>query len=835
MSEPGHDSNCFRGAAGRAAGYALSGVMLLVTLAICLFWTRSDNEHFRQMLEHHCDVIASDVWNLDPSGPIEYLTLAAHHGGYADVKILLPDGELFLSIEGEAPSATQEALITLGWIYDRAARGDIVHDGETIGQLSIRRRIEHIFPCAYIVIVMALLYAALMSILRVLGANRALEDASDRLELRVKVRTRELESTISLLKRAEQEVSGVQQRLQSIMDNATALIFVKDLDGRYLTVNQEFLKLHEWREEDVLGRTDAELFTSEIMATLSNNDQKVLEAGQALEFVEQVDRRGELRVYSTVKFPLADSGGRVTAICGMSNDITDRQQQVHALQKSEERFRRLYEALGDAVFVTQADGADAGLILEVNRAAEEQTGYSREELLGKNIISEIAIGSKQGPELHQVLEDLLGGKVLSFTEQKRKKNGETYWTEVVVTPVEYKGRKAGLSINHDITERRNLEEQLRQSQKMEAVGRLAGGVAHDFNNLLAVINGYCDLLSMVELDPKVSDSIQQIHNAGRRATGLTSQLLAFSRKQVVQPRVLDINGLIRNYLKMLGRLLGEDIAIDTQLESIERHIRIDPGQLEQVIMNSAINARDAMPFGGRITLLTRMVAVDQTFVTTHADVAPGEYVLLSITDSGIGMSEETVSSIFEPFFTTKGVDKGTGLGLSTVYGIVRQNDGFIKVSSELGTGSTFEYYFPCVDKPQDDVARRSQDQADLSGSETILLVEDDDAVRRVTRSVLGGYGYRIICAENGKEALRLFRESGERIDLLLTDVVMPLMSGPELAEQLGAIDPDLRVLYVSGYTDGFIAHHGVLDESIELVQKPYSNVDLARKVRELLD
>ena len=384
---------------------------------------------------------------------------------------------------------------------------------------------------------------------------------------------------------------------------------------------------------------------------------------------------------------------------------------------------------------------------------------------------------------------------------------------------------------------RSLEAQLAMSQRMEAVGRLAGGVAHDFNNILTAISGYADLLlaDLPESDHRRRD-VEEILQAAQRAATLTRQLLAFSRRQVLQPKVIDLNALVRNIEKMLRRLIGEDILFATVLHPRLGNVRADPGQLEQVIVNLAVNSRDAMPDGGRLTIETRNVELDDSYTSDRPTVKPGPYVLLSVSDTGVGMDHETKSRIFEPFFTTKVRGKGTGLGLATVYGIVQQTGGHILPYSEPGKGTTMRVYLPRVDEPADPIERPGDTTPEeLRGTETVLLVEDETPVRAVTRQLLERNGYAVLEAADGASALALVDgNDGPRVDLLLTDVIMPGMSGRDLAMQLGGRRPDLRVVYMSGYTDDAVVRHGMLEPGLAYVEKPFRPQALLRKIREAL-
>jgi PAS domain S-box-containing protein len=390
-------------------------------------------------------------------------------------------------------------------------------------------------------------------------------------------------------------------------------------------------------------------------------------------------------------------------------------------------------------------------------------------------------------------------------------------------------------VNRDITDRRRLEEQFRQSQKMEAVGRLSGGIAHDFNNILGVIIGYGEILQeRMKSDDALAGCVDEILNASRRAAQLTRQLLAFSRQQVLEPKVVDLNMIIRDTEKMLRRVIGEDIEFNTVLDPLLANIKADQGQIEQVILNLAVNARDAMPDGGELKITTQNAVMSDLDVQRYSyPVKPGRYVLLTVSDTGIGMAQETQAHIFEPFFTTKEKGKGTGLGLATVYGVVKQSDGYIEVHSELGVGTTFKIYLPRVEAAVEVEKDNSVPTASLSGQETILLVEDEDALRILTRNVLQAMGYTVLEASDGEKACEVSRKFGAEIHLLLTDVVMPGMNGPALAEQLVAQRPNTKVLYISGYT-GQAVGQGVLPAGSNFLTKPFTRDRLAQKVREAL-
>jgi PAS domain S-box-containing protein len=503
-----------------------------------------------------------------------------------------------------------------------------------------------------------------------------------------------------------------------------------------------------------------------------------------------------------------------------------------SLRRSESNFRSLVTNAPYAI--CRCDGL--GVLLDVNPALVAMLGYSRpEQITGKHLGGLYA----DAQQWFQTADYFHAGKEFNnLSAELVRADGATMLARISgrVIPDSAKGATFEIFME-DITERRALEQQLRQAQKMEAIGRLAGGIAHDFNNLLMVISGYSEfLLEGLGPDPSLRGPAQEISNAAQRATSLTRQLLAFSRKQMLAPKVLDLNEVVTENLKMLTRMIGEDIDLVMVPDAAIGAVRADPGQIDQVIMNLAVNARDAMPEGGKLTIETSNVSLDENFARTHAPLEPGEYVMLAISDTGLGMDADTQSRIFEPFFTTKGA-KGTGLGLSTVYGIVKQSGGYIFVDSQLHRGTTFRTYFPRVDGKEE--AAAAQDSLGLPrpdhGQETILLVEDESNLRRLARQYLEMQGYKILEAEDGAAALQIVAGHKGTIDLLLTDVVMPGMNGRELALHVTAERPDIRVIYMSGYTENAIGHNGTLYAGINLLQKPFSLPALKDKVREVLD
>ena len=512
------------------------------------------------------------------------------------------------------------------------------------------------------------------------------------------------------------------------------------------------------------------------------------------------------------------------------------------VRQAEEKYRLIFENAVEGIFQATPDQH----LLTVNPSMARILGYnSPQELIadfnatGRRLWTR----AETADAITSALE--VTGVVEGLPIETYRKSGESIWLSLNLRLVKDEN---GVTLYHegtieDITARteaelhqQELEQQLRQSQKMEAIGRLAGGVAHDFNNLLTAINGYSSLaLQRANSDDRIHGYLEEIKRAGERAANLTRQLLAFGRKQMLKPVALNLNDVVSEMSKMLRRLIGEDIFFDAIFDPLLKHIRADLGQIEQVLVNLVVNSRDAMPQGGTLTIETANFAIDHEFASKHLGLSLGDYVVLTVSDNGCGMDEKTKARIFEPFFTTKEVGGGTGLGLSTVYGIVKQSGGNIWVYSEPGEGTVVKVFLPQFLQETEAPTKRLEDAVVPRGSETILLVEDEDVVRGLTRQILEQAGYNVLDTRGGEEAIRVCRERRGPIDLLLTDVVMPEMSGKEVAERLTRLRPATRVLFMSGYTDDAIVHHGVLDSNVEFIHKPFTPLALARKVREVLD
>jgi two-component system cell cycle sensor histidine kinase/response regulator CckA len=529
---------------------------------------------------------------------------------------------------------------------------------------------------------------------------------------------------------------------------------------------------------------------------------------------------------------IKDLAGRPVGRRGVTVDISDRMQAEKELRESEERYRDLVENAHDIIYTQDLSGR----YTSVNQAVERLTGFTREESLTMDIADAVA------PEYldrarEMFVRKLAGEEVTAYELEIVAKDGHRVAVEINTRLITEQGVPISIQgIARDVSERNRLEEQFRQSQKMEAIGQLAGGIAHDFNNLLTVITGYCELsLQKLRKDDPLRSQQSQILKASERAAGLTRQLLAFSRKQLLQLTILDLNDVVSDVERMLHRLIGEHIELLADLETDLCSVKADRTQIEQLLINLAVNARDAMPEGGHLTIQTKAVDVDELLMRQYPALKTGRYAMIAVSDNGTGMDEATQSRIFEPFFTTKETGKGTGLGLSTVYGIVKQSEGNILVSSKLGFGTTFKIYLPCVDVAAPARPIDTDLADDLKGRETILLVEDEEIVRTLTCEILEMYGYRVLSTSGGLSAILLAQGEGKAIDLLLTDVVMPGMSGPETAARITARCPEMTVLYMSGYIDNEIVRAGVLTGDVNFIPKPFSPKVLARKIREVLD
>ena len=622
-------------------------------------------------------------------------------------------------------------------------------------------------------------------------------------------------------------------RFKRLCDSGIIGVSVSDLSGHVIDANDALLELVGYTRDELRDGTVSwiEMTPVEWRPTSFAARQEALGGRSVRPFEKEFCHKDGTRVPVLVGIALLDHDRFLTVV----TDLTDR-------NLAEDRKAAVVDTALDAVV-----GMDhAGTITEFNPAAEQTFGFTRADVLGRslaNLLIPPRFRASHASGLERYLatgESQILGKRIEMTALRH--DGSETPVELSVSRVGSGKTPSFVAFIRDISDRKRvehanvaLEEQLRQSQKMDALGRLAGGVAHDFNNMLSVVLSYSDMIleDLNEGDP-IREDIEQIHVAAKRATDLTRQLLTFSRQQVIEPRVLDLNDVLVRMDKMLQRVVGEDVELTSIPDPSLGRVRVDPGSIEQVIMNLVVNARDAMPKGGKLTMETANLVIDEEFARIHLGAKLGAHVMLAVTDTGTGMDKATQTRIFEPFFTTKQTGKGTGLGLANVFGIVQQSNGNIWVNSQLGVGTTFRNYLPRVDAIAEDT-RPSRAPTTLRGSETILLVEDENQVREVARGILRRHGYAVIEARNAGEALLSCERHPDAIHLLLTDVVMPQMSGPELANRLRQVRPEMKVLFMSGYIDDATLRHGVSDPDHAYLQKPITVESLTRRVREVLD
>ncbi|SRR5579875_88843 len=622
------------------------------------------------------------------------------------------------------------------------------------------------------------------------------------------------------------------ERLARALEDNSEMIAMGGADGRAVFVNRALLQATGYAEEELLGKPFA--------ATLiSPNNPADREEKYRAALAKDGKWSGEcfLRRKDGSDFPVLlsssvvrDSDGRFTGTFAICRDLTEK----HHLAERAQRLAQALENNSEMICV----GDEEGKAVFVNKALLRASGFKETEMLGKRF-DETLLSPNNPPSLAKEIQmGILKEGRWSGECLQRNKDGSDVAVALSVGVIrDDDGRVTGsFAISQDITGKKNLEEQLRRAQKMEAIGQLAGGVAHDFNNLLMVIIGYAgDLAERLEAGSTLRREAGEIVKAGHRAASLTRQLLAFSRQQVLEPTVLNLNSLVEDMKKMLRRVINENIELITSLDPALSEVKADQGQIEQVVINLVVNARDAMADGGKLTIETSNVMVDETFTRQHPPMTAGEYVRLSVADTGVGMDAATLSRVFEPFFTTKEPGKGTGLGLSTVYGVVKQSGGFIWASSEPGQGARFDVYLPPVRAKAAEKPSTTSLLGVREGSEKILLVEDDEALRSLIVDSLRGWGYDVLEAANGTDAISIAQSRCDEIDLLLTDVVMPGMNGPQVAEKVVSLNPEIKVLFMSGYADIGPAQGEYFGKDRRLLQKPYKLPELARTIREVLE
>ena len=646
---------------------------------------------------------------------------------------------------------------------------------------------------------------------------------------------------ISERKRTEEALVQAESQLRILINTIPDLVWLKDRNGVYLSCNRSFERLFGASEPEIVGKTDYHFVEKDLADFFREHDQLAMEAGrpcmneEALTFAED----GYHGLFETIKTPIFDASGNFVGVLGIARDISERKRVETALKESEKRYKSA-QRLGNV------GNWEYDLLRQIFWGSDQARRIYGFDPASDSFTTEEVEGCiPERERVHQALVDLIErDRPYDLEFAIRPVSGPTARIIRSIAEVERDGHGAPqkvVGVIQDITQQKQaerdkfeLERQLRQSQKLEAIGQLAGGVAHDFNNMLGVILGHSEM-AMEGLEPQspLLAALEQIRKAAVHSADITRQLLAFARKQTVVPKVLDLNETVEGILKMLRRLIGENITLTWLPGGNLWPIRIDPTQIDQILANLCVNARDAIAAVGNIAVETANCTLDDEYCRTHAGFIPGDYVRMAVSDNGCGMDEATMARIFDPFFTTKPVGEGTGLGLATVYGAVRQNDGFINACSEPGKGTTISLYFPRYDE----MVKRVEESVAIrptGGHETILLVEDEPTILKMTTMMLERLGYTVLTAATPGEALRLVEDGGQKIDLLLTDVIMPEMNGSVLVERVLARQPGMKHLFMSGYTANIIASQGVLDEGVAFIQKPFARKDLADKIREIL-
>lgn len=658
------------------------------------------------------------------------------------------------------------------------------------------------------------------------------------------------------LQKSETRYKNLSSMIKLMCDNLPELIWAKDIEGKFLFVNKACseILLDAKDTAEPIGKTDKyfaqrgtdahpeipDYFT--LGNTCTDSDLAVMDQNKPLRFDESGNVKGKFLHLDVYKAPLADENGNLMGTVGSARVVTKERQMEKALRENEEKLKQIIDIVPHFVFAKDRDGH----FIMANKAAASGSATTPENMVGKTHPELLGANPEQYESYLRDDREVIDSGKLKFIPEEEftyADDGQKAIMETTKIPFTSLGIPAVLGVSVDITERKQAEKkqeklqiQFTQAQKMESVGRLAGGVAHDFNNMLGVIIGYADII-LEQLDsalPIYAD-LEEIRKAAVRSADLTRQLLTFSRQQTVAPRVLDLNQTMEGMLKMLHRLIGEDIDLSWLPGKDLGSVNMDPSQIDQMLANLCVNARDAIVDVGKITIETGTAALDEDYCSEHAGFMPGNFVLIAVSDDGCGMDKETQTQVFEPFFTTKELGKGTGLGLATIYGIVKQNNGFINVYSELGQGTTFKIYLPrYVGKPG---RPQKEDPVilDVRGHETILLVEDEPAILRMTTRMLERLGYTVVAVDTPGEAIRLAGEYAGQIHLLMTDLVMPEMNGRDLSRNILSSSPNLKCLFISGYTANVIAHHGILEQGINFLQKPFSTKDLGVKVREIME
>ena len=635
---------------------------------------------------------------------------------------------------------------------------------------------------------------------------------------------------------AEKLVIESEQKYRELVELANSIILRWNSDGRITLLNEFGQRFFGYDADEIVGRHVVGTLVPETETSgrdLAQLMDRICADPRAFEqnVNENIRRNGDRVWIAWTNRIVYDADGNVAEILSIGTDITERRRMEETLRLQD----RAIQQVSQGILITDPNQPDSPIVY-VSHGFERITGYAKDEVIGKNYRMLHGDRTDQNT-VAKLVAAISDGHSCEVEFVNYHKDRTPIWINLSVNPVFNDDGSLAyfVGLQTDITGRMLLEDQLRQSQKMDAIGKLAGGIAHDFNNLLTIISGYSNLmLDTSTLSDSDREGIAEIRTASDRAASLTRQLLAFSRQTILQPVVLDLNVEIAETSKMIQRLIGEDIELRLTLDPAIDHIKFDPGQLNQVLINLAVNARDAMPKGGLLTIETARANLSEDYATTHLDSTSGPHVMLAVSDSGCGMTPEIQARIFEPFFTTKELGKGTGLGLATVFGIVQQSGGFIHVYSEVDRGTTFKIYLSAIER-EETKHETNATAADLNGNETVLIVEDEEGVRSLASRALIARGYRVMVARDGMDALRLMNTHVGPLHLVVTDVVMPNLGGPAMAERLSERFPSVKILFTSGYTDDAVIRHGLLNADVPFLQKPYSPLALATRVRRLLD
>ncbi len=817
---------------------ALIAVLFLTFFCFfLLLYERHIHKEAQSNIEKHALIIADALWNFNSQGASKYLSLACESSHYKHLVVTDTEGAIFLELTDKKSAGIEKICTSLHFIPEIPLISNVMHAGKKIGQVKVIWYCDALYTEIYVLFALIMLYL-------IFDLNTRLLYAKNLLELRVRERTEELTNSNILLqqkitehRQAEEEKRESEERFKNLTSLLPLPVWETNLEGNFTYVNQSAHETFGYTLEDVAkGVTMTTVIAPEDRERIVENFRKKLcgieFADHEYTCITKEGRKFPSLIYSS---PIIKND-KPSGVRGVTLDISKRVQAEQLLRERELKLRNILQGAptGIGIVIDQ-------VFVEVNQQFCKMVGYTEPELLGHN--SSIVYPSDEEHEwvVRERMKHVRKHGMGTFESHLRQKNGKIINMLVSWKPLNENDLSAGIIFNAlDITEMKKLEGQLSQSRKMESIGTLAGGIAHDFNNVLTAISGYAQMVEIkLEEGSKLRDDIKQIQKASDRAAALTRQLLGFSRKQIIIPRTIHINKLIGNMSKMLGRLINEDIRLETSLDEQVGSIYADPSQVEQVIMNLVVNARDAVngQFGKAektIKISSSQVFLDQDFVAIHEGSRTGWYLRLGVEDSGCGMSKEILERIFEPFYTTKGVGKGTGMGLATVYGIVKQNNGSIYVTSEPGQGTTFQIYWPISAAESTETVVEGPELS-RGGSEVILLAEDDDQIRKISCRQLREAGYTVIEAENGLKALEVAIKHQGKVDLLFTDVVMPLMGGKELSEKIKKIYPEITTIYTSGHMDETIQQDIVDFDQDHFINKPYRINDIMIRIRRLFD